>query len=202
VFQNRIHLSAVPPPDASRPCWCGDHAMAFTAAVCSANRIAGVSLFSSQMQSWLSLPPDASCRLSGDHFRPQTSERCVVHLQQAPAFFKSISHEHTSPQYSYFSNPRTLQRIRKTHLQTTVDLPAFVHPGGRQCYGAVVESPIIRGIAWIPAYGLCDIFVSIHGNKTISGEDSFAASLTHTVSHMRTLSTDQCTLGPHACVLA
>lgn len=32
VFQNLMHLSAVPPPDASNPCWCGDHAIAFTAA--------------------------------------------------------------------------------------------------------------------------------------------------------------------------
>ena len=32
VFQNLIHRSAVPPPLASRPCWWGDQAMAFTAA--------------------------------------------------------------------------------------------------------------------------------------------------------------------------
>ena len=30
AFQNRICLSAVPPPDASKPLWCGDHATAFT----------------------------------------------------------------------------------------------------------------------------------------------------------------------------
>lgn len=35
VFQKRMHRSAVPPPDARRPCWCGDQAMALTAAVCS-----------------------------------------------------------------------------------------------------------------------------------------------------------------------
>lgn len=35
VFQNRMHRSAVPPPDARRPCWWGDQAMAFTAARCS-----------------------------------------------------------------------------------------------------------------------------------------------------------------------
>ena len=35
VFQKRIQPSAVPPPEASSRCWCGDHARAFTAAVCS-----------------------------------------------------------------------------------------------------------------------------------------------------------------------
>lgn len=35
VFQKRMQRSAVPPPDASSPCWCGDQAMAFTAARCS-----------------------------------------------------------------------------------------------------------------------------------------------------------------------
>ena len=28
VFQKRMQRSAVPPPEASRPCWWGDHAMA------------------------------------------------------------------------------------------------------------------------------------------------------------------------------
>ena len=32
VFQNLMYLSAVPPPEAKRPWWCGDQAMAFTAA--------------------------------------------------------------------------------------------------------------------------------------------------------------------------
>lgn len=41
VFQNRMHRSAVPPPDARSPCWCGDHAMALTAAVCSVRRRIG-----------------------------------------------------------------------------------------------------------------------------------------------------------------
>lgn len=35
VFQKWMHLSAVPPPEARSPCMCGDHAIAFTAAVCS-----------------------------------------------------------------------------------------------------------------------------------------------------------------------
>lgn len=37
VFQKRMHLSAVPPPDARSPVWWGDQAIAFTAAVCSVN---------------------------------------------------------------------------------------------------------------------------------------------------------------------
>ena len=42
VFQKRMHLSAVPPPEASRPCWWGDQAMALTAAVWSENLSTGV----------------------------------------------------------------------------------------------------------------------------------------------------------------
>lgn len=35
VFQKRMQRSAVPPPEANKPCWWGDQAMAFTAAKCS-----------------------------------------------------------------------------------------------------------------------------------------------------------------------
>lgn len=38
LFQKRMVRSAVPPPEASIPCWCGFHAMALTAAVWSLNR--------------------------------------------------------------------------------------------------------------------------------------------------------------------
>jgi hypothetical protein len=86
VFQNRMHRSAVPPPDASKPCWCGDQAMALTAAEWSENFMAGVLLFNDQMHSWLSLPPDASWRLSGDHLSPHTSERCAAHLHKECAW--------------------------------------------------------------------------------------------------------------------
>ena len=41
VFQKRMHRSAVPPPEASSPFWCGDHEMALTAAVCSLKRSKG-----------------------------------------------------------------------------------------------------------------------------------------------------------------
>lgn len=37
VFQNLMHLSAVPPPEARRLLWWGDHVIALTAAVCSVN---------------------------------------------------------------------------------------------------------------------------------------------------------------------
>ncbi len=40
-FQKRMQRSAVPPPDASKPCWWGDHAMAFTAALWSLNLMTG-----------------------------------------------------------------------------------------------------------------------------------------------------------------
>lgn len=64
---HRMHLSAVPPPDANRPCWCGDHAMAFTAAVWSLNLSWAEDMDADQISSWLSFPPEASCRSSGDH---------------------------------------------------------------------------------------------------------------------------------------
>mmetsp|Transcript_11178 Transcript_11178/g.38072 ORF Transcript_11178/g.38072 Transcript_11178/m.38072 type:complete len:221 (+) Transcript_11178:472-1134(+) len=73
VFQNRMQRSAVPPPDASRPFWCGDHAIAFTAAVCSLKRSTGLVECGCQTKSLLSLPPEASCRPSWDHLRPHTS---------------------------------------------------------------------------------------------------------------------------------
>ena len=84
VFQNLMHLSAVPPPDAMRPCWCGLHAIAFTAAWCPTNRWMG-----SVLDDWpgcqtikrLSLPPLASSRSSGDHLSPHTSLRCELSLE-------------------------------------------------------------------------------------------------------------------------
>lgn len=75
VFQNRMHRSAVPPPLASRPCWCGDHAMAFTAAACSQKRSDGAVLCPFHTSKRLSLPPLASSRSSGLHFSPHTCAR-------------------------------------------------------------------------------------------------------------------------------
>lgn len=100
VFQKRIHLSAVPPPDARRPFWWGDHAMALTAAVCSVSFKIGcwecwfhTRSWKSIKQlvlhnqaighwnwykghaitiTWLSFPPEASSLSSWDHFKPHT----------------------------------------------------------------------------------------------------------------------------------
>lgn len=44
VFQKRMQRSAVPPPEASRPCWWGDQAMALTAAKCSVYCCTGTTL--------------------------------------------------------------------------------------------------------------------------------------------------------------
>jgi len=89
AFQKRMCLSAVPPPEARVPCWCGDHPTALTAAQWSEKRHTGSesTLPSGRLRrgafpsppSWgahtrssLSLPPEARRRSSKDHFRPQT----------------------------------------------------------------------------------------------------------------------------------
>ena len=62
--------SVVPPPVASRPCWCGDHASAFTAALCDVSRNTGPASApppATHTATALSLPPLASCRSSGAH---------------------------------------------------------------------------------------------------------------------------------------
>lgn len=84
VFQNRIHRSAVPPPLAKSPWWCGDHAIAFTAAICSEYDCTGLKLCWFHTWSRLSLPPLARYWLSGDHLRPQTSWRCPTKRRSVP----------------------------------------------------------------------------------------------------------------------
>lgn len=99
VFQKRMQRSAVPPPEASRPCWWGDQAMALTAAKCSVYCCTGTTLewfhTSSCRQSLvrrarsyglvgrdarrrtlLSFPPEASSWWSVLHLRPHTSCLC------------------------------------------------------------------------------------------------------------------------------
>lgn len=77
VFQNLMHLSAVPPPEAKRPFWWGLHPIALTAAVCSENLTRGCSPFYRlHTINLLSLPPDASCVSSNDHLKPHTSCLC------------------------------------------------------------------------------------------------------------------------------
>lgn len=75
VFQKRMQRSAVPPPLANSPWWCGDQAIAFTAAMCSEYDWTGLSECWFHTYRRLSLPPLARYWLSGDHFRPHTSCR-------------------------------------------------------------------------------------------------------------------------------
>lgn len=81
VFQNFMQRSAVPPPDASKPLWCGLHAIALTAALWDPNLCigsVGLELFPlDHTINLLSLPPDARYWSSNDHFRPQIS--CLWH---------------------------------------------------------------------------------------------------------------------------
>ena len=109
MFQKRMHRSAVPPPDASRPCWCGDHAMAFTAAVWSENFSTGLGDCWVQMYSWLSFPPEAICRSSGDHFSPHT---CI-----APATPLYLTNTSPRPACSCIKTPSA--RILSQQLQQT-----------------------------------------------------------------------------------
>ena len=77
MFQKRIHLSAVPPPEASKPFWWGLQPIAFTAAWCSENLAKGCSpLWRLHINSLLSLPPDANYCSSNDHFNPHTPCLC------------------------------------------------------------------------------------------------------------------------------
>lgn len=79
-FQNRIVLSAVPPPETKRPCWWGDQARALTAAVCFNRLAVGVVDWILQILSLLSFPPEANCCWSNDHFNPHTYCLCPVNL--------------------------------------------------------------------------------------------------------------------------
>lgn len=76
VFQNRMVRSAVPPPEARRFDWVGDHAIAFTAAMWEVNVWRGWVVRWSQMSSLLSFPPDARRLDEALYFNPQTSWVC------------------------------------------------------------------------------------------------------------------------------
>ncbi len=73
MFQSLIDLSVDPPPVASKELLLGDQAKAFTAAVCSVNFPMYFLILGYQINTKLSLPPDASKLLSQDHFKPQIS---------------------------------------------------------------------------------------------------------------------------------
>lgn len=80
VFLNLIVRSAVPPPETSNPCWCGDHAMAFTAALWSLNFKTGSLDPIFHTKSLLSFPPEHNCCSSKDHLSPHISCRCPCNL--------------------------------------------------------------------------------------------------------------------------
>ena len=108
VFQNLIHRSAVPPPEARRLFWKGDHARAFTAAWWPSNLNKGivasldeVVAATSHMFNRLSLPPLASCWPECDHLRPQTSWLC-------PSKVEVGSLTRTANTFSHNSNINTI----------------------------------------------------------------------------------------------
>ena len=80
--------SEVPPPEASRPCWCGDQARALTAAVCEVSRNTGAASLpppAAHTATALSLPPLASCRSSGDHCARALAQSQPFHRHEAGA---------------------------------------------------------------------------------------------------------------------
>ena len=57
VFQKQMQQSAVPPLEANKPCWYGDHAIALTAAEWSVKRVLDEVDDTFQINNLLSLPP-------------------------------------------------------------------------------------------------------------------------------------------------
>lgn len=80
VFQNRMVLSADPPPEASKPWRCGLQARALTAALWLLNFDTGIEDRVFQTYNLLSFPPDARDCSSLDHLSPHTSWVCDVIL--------------------------------------------------------------------------------------------------------------------------
>lgn len=84
IFQNLMHRSLMPPPEASILLWKGHQARALTAALWSWILCSHwvlefkPAIDRSQMCSKLSLPPLARYRPEGDHLIPQTSSRCPL----------------------------------------------------------------------------------------------------------------------------
>ena len=77
MFLIFIILSAVPPPVASNPCWWGDQAIAFTAALWSQNLFIACPFWFHTI-TLLSLPPDAKYWSSFDHFSPHIYWLCYA----------------------------------------------------------------------------------------------------------------------------
>lgn len=88
VFQNLMHPSSVPPPDASRLLLNGHHGSALTAAEWSSslyNHCVRKPAEEDDMDAshrWrrLSLPPLASCCTEPDHLNPHTSFPCLRYV--------------------------------------------------------------------------------------------------------------------------
>ena len=130
MFQKRMQRSAVPPPLASRPCWCGDHAIALTAAVWSPNLMVGAVECNPHTYSWLSLPPLAISRSSGDHLSPHTCA-CTGGTSQK-------SHSTTaSPGMLLHSDKCSAVEAAASYLQS----PAWHE---RPWHGKLVKRPVMR----------------------------------------------------------
>lgn len=84
VFQNLMHWSPPPPPEANKFPWNGHQARAFTAAVWSSSLWSHCvgefeeAMDLSHMKRRLSFPPLASCCPEADHLSPQTSCWCPL----------------------------------------------------------------------------------------------------------------------------
>lgn len=86
LFQNLIHMSAPPPPEARRLLWKGHQARAFTAALWSSSLWSHCigefeeAIDLSHMKRRLSFPPLANCWPEADHFSPQTPWWCPLYV--------------------------------------------------------------------------------------------------------------------------
>lgn len=130
VFQNLMHLSAVPPPLARRPLVWGDQAKALTAAKCEVNLQTGSLLFYCyHTRSLLSFPPDASCCSSYDHFSPHTSYLWLWRvLILSPFSLKSLIKIFLSlePEARTFEDHAIVPTLPSWPLRTLVIFPAYI----------------------------------------------------------------------------
>lgn len=110
--------------------WCGDHAMALTAAECSLYCCSGDRLDMLQTKSLLSFPPDAKCWWSGDHFSPQTYRQQVVQLETEKVSHFSLRkdrHVSTHVQESSFDRAQRIPLQVISKFESSWKL--FLHSG-------------------------------------------------------------------------
>lgn len=158
VFQNLIHRSAVPPPLASRPCWWGDHAMALTAAKCSVYVCTGFTLVMFHTNSLLSLPPDAKCWWSGDHFKPQTWKK-----------WKTAYNPHHN---KYKNTCNALQFVKEINLQLIAfftkkpnkDVTTYLTMNTLICMKFQSEEVNVISLAWVGVASQTKLTPSLHLN--------------------------------------